>query len=130
MRRLAAIWRLIKPRTLAVQQDGRGLRRFERLIREEAHSYALVNMDDPKKRWFCTSEEVEAAGWRRALRWRDVAEGAAPEVDDLALNELPKGSSIEVHSINPLEAPQPRDPSGVPMEAFTLGSYAVAESGW
>jgi endonuclease YncB( thermonuclease family) len=31
-------------------------------------SYALVNMDAPKKRWFCSPEEAEAAGWRRALR--------------------------------------------------------------
>jgi endonuclease YncB( thermonuclease family) len=30
--------------------------------------YALVNMDTPKKRWFCSPEEAEAAGWRRALR--------------------------------------------------------------
>jgi hypothetical protein len=30
--------------------------------------YALVNMDAPKKRWSCSPEEAEAAGWRRALR--------------------------------------------------------------
>ena len=30
--------------------------------------YAKVKMDGAGKRWFCTPEEAEAAGWRRALR--------------------------------------------------------------
>ena len=31
-------------------------------------SYAKIRMDKGGKRWFCTTEEAEAAGWRRALR--------------------------------------------------------------
>ena len=31
-------------------------------------SYARIKMDKGGKRWFCTTEEAEAAGWRRALR--------------------------------------------------------------
>ena len=32
-------------------------------------SYAKLKMDrGDGKRWFCTAEEAEAAGWRRALR--------------------------------------------------------------
>jgi endonuclease YncB( thermonuclease family) len=31
-------------------------------------SYASINMASTEKRWFCSSEEAEAAGWRRALR--------------------------------------------------------------
>ena len=31
-------------------------------------SYAKIRMDKGSKRWFCTTEEAEAAGWRRALR--------------------------------------------------------------
>jgi endonuclease YncB( thermonuclease family) len=30
--------------------------------------YAQVNMDSVEKRWFCSEEEAQAAGWRRALR--------------------------------------------------------------
>jgi micrococcal nuclease len=31
--------------------------------------YGKIKMDVGKgKRWFCTPEEAEAAGWRRALR--------------------------------------------------------------
>jgi len=30
--------------------------------------YAKVQMDGNGKRWFCSAEEAEAAGWRRALR--------------------------------------------------------------
>jgi endonuclease YncB( thermonuclease family) len=30
--------------------------------------YARINMADPAKRWFCSEEEAEAAGWRRAAR--------------------------------------------------------------
>src|SRR5262249_52155249 len=30
--------------------------------------YAEVNMNSPEKRWFCSEEEAQAAGWRRALR--------------------------------------------------------------
>jgi hypothetical protein len=29
--------------------------------------YALINMTSPEKRWFCSPEEAEAAGWRPAL---------------------------------------------------------------
>jgi endonuclease YncB( thermonuclease family) len=32
------------------------------------HDYASINMTYHEKRWFCSSEEAEAAGWRRALR--------------------------------------------------------------
>jgi hypothetical protein len=32
------------------------------------HSYASINMTSHEKRWFCSPEEAEAAGWRRALR--------------------------------------------------------------
>ena len=32
-------------------------------------SYAKINMGiGGEKRWFCTPEEAEAAGWRRAFR--------------------------------------------------------------
>jgi endonuclease YncB( thermonuclease family) len=31
-------------------------------------SYAKVKIDKAAKRWFCTSEQAEEAGWRRALR--------------------------------------------------------------
>ena len=32
-------------------------------------SYAKINMSlGSEKRWFCTSDEAEAAGWRRAVR--------------------------------------------------------------
>ena len=31
-------------------------------------SYARIKMDKGSRRWFCTSEEAETAGWRRALR--------------------------------------------------------------
>jgi endonuclease YncB( thermonuclease family) len=30
--------------------------------------YASINMTSHEKRWFCSPEEAEAAGWRRALR--------------------------------------------------------------
>jgi endonuclease YncB( thermonuclease family) len=30
------------------------------------HSYALINMSKPGKRWFCSEEEAQAAGWRKA----------------------------------------------------------------
>ena len=33
-----------------------------------SHSYASVNMANPAKRWFCSEEEAEAAGWRRPGR--------------------------------------------------------------
>ena len=36
---------------------------------EEQSSYAKIRMDKGgDRRWFCTPEEAEAAGWRRALR--------------------------------------------------------------
>jgi hypothetical protein len=36
---------------------------------ENQSSYARVKMDKGDgRRWFCTPEEAEAAGWRRALR--------------------------------------------------------------
>jgi endonuclease YncB( thermonuclease family) len=36
---------------------------------ENQQFYARINMDKGSgKRWFCTPEEAEAAGWRRALR--------------------------------------------------------------
>ena len=31
-------------------------------------TYAKIRMDKTSKRWFCTTEEAEAAGWRRASR--------------------------------------------------------------
>ena len=31
-------------------------------------SYAKIKMDKGIRRWFCTSEEAEAVGWRKALR--------------------------------------------------------------
>ena len=31
-------------------------------------SYARIRMDKGGRRWFCTAEEAEAAGWRRAIR--------------------------------------------------------------
>jgi endonuclease YncB( thermonuclease family) len=31
-------------------------------------SYARIRMDKGSKRWFCTTEEAESAGWRRAFR--------------------------------------------------------------
>jgi endonuclease YncB( thermonuclease family) len=31
-------------------------------------SYARIRMDKGGKRWFCTTEEAEASGWRKALR--------------------------------------------------------------
>jgi endonuclease YncB( thermonuclease family) len=31
-------------------------------------SYARIKMDKVSKRWFCTAEEAETAGWRRARR--------------------------------------------------------------
>jgi hypothetical protein len=30
--------------------------------------YALINMASDEKRWFCSPQEAEAAGWRRAFR--------------------------------------------------------------
>ncbi|MGC2827784.1 MAG: thermonuclease family protein [Pseudolabrys sp.] len=35
---------------------------------QNQNSYARIKMDKGGKRWFCTTEEAEAAGWRRALR--------------------------------------------------------------
>jgi hypothetical protein len=36
---------------------------------EHQSSYARIRMDNGGgRRWFCTPEEAEAAGWRRALR--------------------------------------------------------------
>jgi endonuclease YncB( thermonuclease family) len=32
------------------------------------HDYASINMAPREKRWFCSAEEAEAAGWRRAFR--------------------------------------------------------------
>ena len=36
---------------------------------EHQSSYAKIRMDRrDERRWFCTAEEAEAAGWRKALR--------------------------------------------------------------
>jgi endonuclease YncB( thermonuclease family) len=32
------------------------------------HDYASINMAPREKRWFCSPQEAEAAGWRRAFR--------------------------------------------------------------
>jgi hypothetical protein len=31
-------------------------------------AYSRINMTEPGKRWFCSAEEAEAAGWRPAVR--------------------------------------------------------------
>ena len=35
---------------------------------ESDQAYAKINMSRGQKRWFCTTDEAEAAGWRRAKR--------------------------------------------------------------
>jgi hypothetical protein len=44
-------------------------RRGERIYHMPGqHDYASINMTAHEKRWFCSPEEAEAAGWRRAMR--------------------------------------------------------------
>ena len=44
-------------------------RKGERIYhRPGGASYAAVNMNAPGKRWFCTEDEAQAAGWRPAAR--------------------------------------------------------------
>ena len=31
-------------------------------------TYAKINMEDPRKRWFCSEDDARAAGWRPAKR--------------------------------------------------------------
>jgi hypothetical protein len=31
-------------------------------------AYAVINMEDPRKRWFCSEDDARAAGWRPAKR--------------------------------------------------------------
>jgi hypothetical protein len=31
-------------------------------------AYSAVNMGDPRKRWFCSKDDAQAAGWRPAKR--------------------------------------------------------------
>jgi hypothetical protein len=44
-------------------------RKGERIYhRPGSASYAQVNMNAAGKRWFCTEDEAQAAGWRPAVR--------------------------------------------------------------
>jgi Staphylococcal nuclease homologue len=44
-------------------------RRGERIYHIPGQAaYAAINMEDPRKRWFCSEDDARAAGWRPARR--------------------------------------------------------------
>jgi endonuclease YncB( thermonuclease family) len=72
---VAAQARLLAPASSAAAPSpectikGNVNRQGERIYHLPAQaSYAAINMEDPKKRWFCSEDDARAAGWRPAKR--------------------------------------------------------------